>query len=75
MSWMDIGALFGRQIMSPREMSRLSVEPDASPTSAGYATSTGPLGPSMAEIVAVNPLGSTMISSPTRIAPPATVPA
>ena len=74
MSWAGRGALCGRQIMSPREMSIWSSRRTVTDIGA-YASSTGPSAVSTEAIREVKPLGSTMTSSPGLSTPPATCPA
>jgi hypothetical protein len=66
--------LFARAITSPREMSMSSARL-IDTAIGGNASATGPVGESMAVMLLDLPLGSTTISSPTRMTPPATVPA
>ena len=74
MSWVTVGMLFGRQIMSPRLTSMSSARRTLTDIG-GNASSTGPSYSSMPAIVVVNPLGSTTTSSPGRSIPLATWPA
>ena len=53
-SWVTIGALFGRQIMSPRDTSRSSASRTVTDIGA-YASSTGPSAVSIAAIRVVSP--------------------
>src|SRR5262249_16088077 len=73
-SWATDGALFGRQIMSPREWSISSARRTVTDMG-GNASAIGASAVSIDEIVEVNPLGSTMTSSPGFITPEATWPA
>ena len=69
-----VGWLCGRQIMSPREMSRSSVSSSVTAID-GRASATGPSAVSMRSMRVVSPDGSTITSSPGRSVPAATVPA
>ncbi|RGC64942.1 hypothetical protein C5N14_31190 [Micromonospora sp. MW-13] len=71
MSCATAGALFGRQIMSPREMSISSVRRTVTDIG-GNASSTGPSAVSTAAMREVNPDGSTITSSPGFNTPDAT---
>ena len=74
MSWATAGALCGRQIMSPREMSISSASRTVTDIG-GNASSTGPSAVSIAAIVLVMPDGRTITSSPGLSTPEATWPA
>ena len=74
MSWLTVGALCGRQIMSPRLMSISSARRIV--TLIGEeASSIGPPNWSTEATVVLKPDGSTRTSSPARNWPPATCPA
>ena len=74
MSWLTTGWLFGRQIMSPREMSMSSSRRIVTDIGAN-ASATGPSNVSIDAIREVKPDGSTTTSSPGLNTPPATRPA
>ena len=71
MSWVTVGMLFGRQSMSPREMSISSSRRTVTDIG-GYASSISPSAVSMAAMREVKPDGSTMTSSPFFSTPPTT---
>src|SRR5690606_29332342 len=73
-SWATCGWLCGRQIMSPREMSRSSANRSVTDMG-GNASSTGPSNVSIPVIVVVRPEGRWSTSSPGFSTPPATCPA
>jgi hypothetical protein len=73
-SWVTVGWLCGRQIMSPREMSISSARRMVTDMG-GKASIDLPSATSTLAIREVNPDGSTMTSSPFLSTPPAICPA
>ena len=74
MSWAAAGWLFGRQIMSPREMSTSSSSSRVTDIGAN-ASGTGGPADSIRRIVVEKPDGRCSTSSPGLSTPPATWPA
>ena len=74
MSWLTVGWLCGRQIMSPRDTS-MSSSRRSETDIGGNASSIGPSAVSMAATRVVKPDGSTMTESPGLKMPAETWPA